>query len=73
MLARPAHVWQWQDRGVHDISDVLAGPVLEVAPRLLGALFEHGGVTVRVTEVEAYDGPGDPGSHAHRGPTRATR
>jgi DNA-3-methyladenine glycosylase len=62
-------LWQWQDRGVPDISDVLGGPVLEVAPRLLGARFEHAGVTVRITEVEAYDGPGDPGSHAHRGPT----
>ena len=51
------------------IVPVLSGPVLDVAPRLLGARFEHGGVTVRITEVEAYDGPGDPGSHAHRGRT----
>ena len=42
---------------------------LEVAPRLLGATFTHGGVTVRLTEVEAYDGPNDPGSHAHNGRT----
>jgi DNA-3-methyladenine glycosylase len=49
--------------------DVLSGPVLEAAPRLLGARFTHGGVTVRLTEVEAYDGPHDPGSHAHRGRT----
>jgi len=46
--------------------------VLEVAPRLLGALFTHGGVTVRLTEVEAYAGADDPGSHAHRGPTPRT-
>ena len=52
------------------LDDVLDGPVLEAAPRLLGATFTHGGVTVRLTEVEAYDGPGDPGSHAHRGRTR---
>ena len=52
-----------------DLTDLLAGPVLEVAPRLLGARFEHGGVVVRITEVEAYDGPDDPGSHAHRGLT----
>jgi DNA-3-methyladenine glycosylase len=47
----------------------LSGPVLEVAPRLLGARFTHAGVTVRLTEVEAYDGADDPGSHAHRGMT----
>jgi DNA-3-methyladenine glycosylase len=52
------------------LGDVLGGPVLEVAPRLLGATLSHGGVTVRITEVEAYDGSNDPGSHAHKGPTR---
>ena len=36
---------------------------------LLNATFTHGGVTVRLTEVEAYDGPNDPGSHAHNGRT----
>jgi DNA-3-methyladenine glycosylase len=51
------------------LRELLAGPVLEVAPRLLGATLTHGGVTVRLTEVEAYDGPGDPGSHAYRGMT----
>nr|WP_179665639.1 DNA-3-methyladenine glycosylase [Nocardioides panaciterrulae] len=50
--------------------DVLAGPVLDVAPRLLGAVLRHGEVAVRLTEVEAYDGENDPGSHAFRGPTR---
>lgn len=47
----------------------LGGPVEQVAPRLLGALFWHGGVAVRLTEVEAYGGAGDPASHAFRGPT----
>ncbi|WP_232524755.1 DNA-3-methyladenine glycosylase [Nocardioides mangrovicus] len=47
----------------------LAGPVLDVAPRLLGARLTHAGVTVRLTEVEAYAGPDDPGSHAYRGRT----
>ena len=51
------------------LTDLLAGPVLEVAPRLLGATLTYGGVTVRLTEVEAYDGQGDPGSHAYRGMT----
>jgi DNA-3-methyladenine glycosylase len=50
--------------------DVLSGPVLEAAPRLLGAVLRHEGVAVRLTEVEAYDGANDPGSHAYRGPTR---
>jgi DNA-3-methyladenine glycosylase len=44
--------------------------VLDVAPRLLNAVLRHGGVAVRITEVEAYDGPNDPGSHAYRGRTR---
>ncbi|GAA1931804.1 DNA-3-methyladenine glycosylase [Nocardioides lentus] len=48
---------------------VLDGPVLEVAPLLLGARLTHAGVTVRLTEVEAYAGPDDPGSHAYRGRT----
>jgi DNA-3-methyladenine glycosylase len=49
--------------------DRLAGAVLDVAPRLLGSVLRHGEVAVRVTEVEAYDGPADPGSHAASGRT----
>jgi DNA-3-methyladenine glycosylase len=59
---------------VPGLADALAGPVLEVAPRLLGAVVAHrtddGLVAVRLTEVEAYDGANDPGSHAYNGPTR---
>ncbi|MER6790214.1 DNA-3-methyladenine glycosylase [Streptomyces sp. NPDC000658] len=48
-------------------------PVLEVAPDLLGRLIvrttPEGPITLRLTEVEAYDGGNDPGSHAYRGPT----
>ncbi|MEX0429604.1 DNA-3-methyladenine glycosylase [Nocardioides sp. DS6] len=51
------------------VEEALAGPVEQVAPRLLGALLTHGGVTLRLTEVEAYAGPTDPGSHAYRGRT----
>lgn len=54
--------------GSPDLS-VLAGEVLDVAPRLLGARLSHAGVTVRLTEVEAYAGEADPGSHAFRGRT----
>jgi len=53
-----------------DLSTQLAGPSLEVAPLLLGARLTHAGVTVRITEVEAYAGAADPGSHAYRGLTR---
>ena len=44
-------------------------PVLHVAPDLLGVVVSHAGVSVRLCEVEAYDGPDDPGSHAYRGRT----
>ena len=47
-------------------------PVLDVAVDLLGARISHGGVTIRLTEVEAYAGVGDPGSHAFRGETPRT-
>jgi len=48
---------------------VLAGPAVEVAPRLLGSVVRRGRVAVRLTEVEAYQGALDPGSHAYRGRT----
>jgi DNA-3-methyladenine glycosylase len=51
------------------LEEALAGSAAEVAPRLLGALLTHAGVTVRLTEVEAYEGSADPGSHAYRGKT----
>ncbi|RJS47309.1 DNA-3-methyladenine glycosylase [Nocardioides cavernaquae] len=51
----------------------LERPVLEAAPLLLGALLRHDGVTVRITEVEAYGGADDPGSHAAGGLTPRSR
>lgn len=54
----PAHVWYAR-----------SAPV--VAVDLLGAWITtratEGDVTVRITEVEAYGGADDPGSHAYRG------
>ncbi|WP_432041220.1 DNA-3-methyladenine glycosylase [Streptomyces cadmiisoli] len=48
-------------------------PVLDVAPDLLGRIVVRttpdGPIALRLTEVEAYDGPSDPGSHAYRGRT----
>ncbi|MBG6217520.1 DNA-3-methyladenine glycosylase [Arthrobacter sp. CAN_A6] len=53
--------------------DRLSVSALEAAPLLLGATLTHfdddGPVSVRITEVEAYLGPVDPGSHAFRGRT----
>ncbi|MCP3781768.1 DNA-3-methyladenine glycosylase [Micromonospora sp. A3M-1-15] len=52
------------------LSDLLAGPVVPAAEGLLGCRLSGHGVTVRITEVEAYAGTaGDPASHAHRGRT----
>jgi DNA-3-methyladenine glycosylase len=53
-----------------ELAPLLDGTSVEVAPRLLGAVLRHGEVAVRLTEVEAYAGRDDPGSHAYRGPTR---
>jgi DNA-3-methyladenine glycosylase len=50
---------------------LLERPAPEVAPLLLGGILSHSGVSVRITEVEAYVGGGvDPGSHAFRGQTK---
>ncbi|NKX56137.1 DNA-3-methyladenine glycosylase [Arthrobacter mobilis] len=55
----------------------LARPAVDVAPGLLGARFAHttaeGEVAVRISEVEAYLGEHDPGSHAFRGMTKRNR
>ncbi|MEU5210462.1 DNA-3-methyladenine glycosylase [Streptomyces sp. NPDC020742] len=53
--------------------DFFARPVVEVAPDLLGRTLVRntpaGPIELRLTEVEAYDGENDPGSHAYRGRT----
>jgi len=54
-------------------ADSLSGRGPDVAPLLLGAVLssrtDAGRVAVELTEVEAYDGPDDPASHAWRGRT----
>ena len=44
-------------------------PADVVAPQLLGAVISRGDVAIRLTEVEAYLGTGDPASHSYKGPT----
>lgn len=46
--------------------DFFFRPATSVAPELLGAVVHHGDVALRITEVEAYLGDTDPGSHAFR-------
>jgi len=56
----------WFERDVHDVArDLLGAFVTRRSPL--------GDVTLRVTEVEAYDGERDPGSHAFRGPSQRNR
>ncbi len=53
-----------------NLTDLLTGPVTDAARGLLGARVTANGVSLRLTEVEAYAGLGaDPASHAHRGRT----
>ncbi|WP_029291159.1 DNA-3-methyladenine glycosylase [Cellulomonas sp. HZM] len=56
----PARVWYGRD--VHAVAHDLLGTYLT-------ARSAAGDVTVRITEVEAYGGATDPGSHAYRGRT----
>ncbi|STC70005.1 DNA-3-methyladenine glycosylase [Corynebacterium pilosum] len=46
-----------------------SAPADEVAPQLLGCFLTHAGVTIRITEVEAYLGADDEASHTYRGKT----
>ena len=52
---------------------LLLAPSYEFAPLLLGSIITvespEGSVSIRITEVEAYHGSEDPGSHAFRGKT----
>lgn len=46
---------------------------LDVAVDLVGCLVTHAGVTLRITEVEAYRFPGDTANHARMGRTTRNR
>ena len=63
-------MWRHSVSASADLAELLSGPSEVVAPLLLNAVLRHGDVAVRLTEVEAYAGPADPGSHAFRGPTK---
>ena len=61
---------RWQNDGVPAVDpDLFAAAPEVVAPRLLGLVVHHDGVGVRISEVEAYAGERDPGSHGFRGRT----
>lgn len=54
-----------------ELAELVTGPSHRAAAGLLGCRLTSGGVTVRLTEVEAYGGVGqDLASHTHRGPTK---
>ncbi|WP_315096923.1 DNA-3-methyladenine glycosylase [uncultured Cellulomonas sp.] len=60
LAAVPARVWFSRD--VHAVArDLLGAHLTSRSP--------EGDVTLRITEVEAYGGADDPGSHAYRGRT----
>jgi DNA-3-methyladenine glycosylase len=56
-----------------DLARVLARRPLTAAPLLLGTIVAAGNRSGRIVEVEAYEGPDDPASHANRGPTDRNR
>lgn len=49
--------------------EFFARPATTVGPQLLGLHLTCQGVTLRITEIEAYEGALDPGSHGFRGRT----
>jgi DNA-3-methyladenine glycosylase len=59
-----------RQRSTVELSEALTGSSASAARELLGCVLSANGVSVRLTEVEAYAGTGaDPASHAHRGRT----
>lgn len=66
---------RWRPDGADAVlpREWFARTAVDLAPDLLGRVLVHGGVAIRLTEVEAYEGRQDPGSHAYRGPTSRNR
>lgn len=48
---------------------ILEGDARKVAPAILGCTLECDGLSLRITEVEAYWYPGDSANHCFKGPT----
>ena len=47
-------------------------PCLEVAKDLVGKVLHHNGMSLRISETEAYCGENDTACHAHKGRTKRT-
>ena len=84
LLARAPIVSGTYDESVEDIGELglasrrfFARDAVVVAPSLLGCVLRRTEadvtVSMRITEVEAYAGDRDPGSHSYRGATKRNR
>lgn len=84
LVARQSEVSPTYDESMEDFGGLalasrrfFARDAVVVAPSLLGCVLRRTGadatMSMRITEVEAYAGDRDPGSHAYRGATKRNR